>query len=670
MTPTSPDARQFIVAFERALAEEIVAARERATAAELPLANGKAGEEAANAGRFAYGFELTRADDSLVPGMECAVRAAGRDYPVLLGRTSGRELRLWARERLPLSTPASLIMTPWRFFEKLKTRLGQIDLASDGVQRALALFGKGERRPCTPPAPAAAGDLNESQTRAVQLCAASDIAFVWGPPGTGKTRTLARIIADLYARGQRLLVTSTTNAAVDEALAKIASSGLLADALRGTEVVRLGQTEAETHGAALVDVLLRSETVLDQRIGKLRARLRSSAAELERTQAALDALHSARTSSQQSLFGETRGVRLDARSSYWLATRKRLRALNDHELERWLARRVERLTRVQSLARVGLHAAEQRLSERERRVVAGARVVLATLANVYSSPLLEGERFDAVIVEEAGMASLPAVFFAATLSRRKLIMVGDPEQLPPIVQARTPLSRKVMGRNIFDVSVPNRHESELVVMLDEQHRMHPQIGELVSQLFYDGKLRNAPGVAEREALALLEPFPGHAVTVVDTAGHTSCELAKGSHSRLNAASARLSVELARRARAAGAGDVAIVTPYAQQAQHIRRMLGADGKDIACSTVHRFQGQERDVIVLDTVDAPPQKPGILTSSTDEQGSAANLINVSISRARGKLIVIADVEYFKQQAPGAPVTRLIEAALRVGHRASPA
>jgi superfamily I DNA and/or RNA helicase len=207
-----------------------------------------------------------------------------------------------------------------------------------------------------------------------------------------------------------------------------------------------------------------------------------------------------------------------------------------------------------------------------------------------------------------------------------------------------------------------------VVMLDEQHRMHPHIGELVSRLFYEGKLRNAPEVAAREALAALDPFPGHAVTVVDTAGQAPCEVASGSRSRMNNVSARLSVALAQRAKAAGAGDVAIITPYSRQAQHIRRMLGANSQEIACSTVHRFQGQERDVIVFDTVDASPQKPGVLTSSTGERGSAANLINVSISRARAKLIVVADVEYFRKEAPDAPLTRLIEAAAQLGQRTS--
>ena len=63
----------------------------------------------------------------------------------------------------------------------------------------------------------------------------------------------------------------------------------------------------------------------------------------------------------------------------------------------------------------------------------------------------------------------------------------------------------------------------------------------------------------------------------------------------------------------GADSVAIITRYADQARAIRARLKegaadqADGRRIECSTVHRFQGQERDIVILDTVDAEPMTP---------------------------------------------------------------
>ena len=78
------------------------------------------------------------------------------------------------------------------------------------------------------------------------------------------------------------------------------------------------------------------------------------------------------------------------------------------------------------------------------------------------------------------MAILPALFYAACLGHRKTVIVGDPCQLPSIVQSDEEYVRKVMGRNIFDVAVADPLCSPLVAMLDVQYRMHPLIGGLVS----------------------------------------------------------------------------------------------------------------------------------------------------------------------------------------------
>jgi superfamily I DNA and/or RNA helicase len=129
------------------------------------------------------------------------------------------------------------------------------------------------------------------------------------------------------------------------------------------------------------------------------------------------------------------------------------------------------------------------------------------------------------------------------------------------------------------------------------------------------------------------------------------------------------VDLALRAVGAGAESVAIITPYVDQARAIRARLKNHGDATArieCSTVHRFQGQERDVVIVDTVDAEPMKPGVLLSERGPRSSAQNLINVAISRARGKLIILADMRYFEQRAPASVVATMIMRAVELGAR----
>jgi superfamily I DNA and/or RNA helicase len=193
-------------------------------------------------------------------------------------------------------------------------------------------------------------------------------------------------------------------------------------------------------------------------------------------------------------------------------------------------------------------------------------------------------------------------------------------------------------------------------MLEVQYRMHPAIGALVGGLFYGDKLSHrAEGT---EAIVARAPHPGAPIVVVDTRGRTTCERSAKGSSRLNPASAHITAELAGEAARAGHASIGVITPYAAQAAEIRKLLAARGlaDAVECSTIHRFQGRECDVVILDLVDASPMRPSALLAD------APNLLNVSISRARGKLVIVADVAYFEAHAPDGIVAATLRAARR--------
>ena len=154
--------------------------------------------------------------------------------------------------------------------------------------------------------------------------------------------------------------------------------------------------------------------------------------------------------------------------------------------------------------------------------------------------------------------------------------------------------------------------------------------------------------------------------MVDTDGRTTCERSAKGTSRVNAASAEITANLAHEAVTGGSTSIAVITPYAAQAAEIRRLLAARGlaDTVECSTIHRFQGRECDVVVIDLVDAAPMRQSALLAD------APNLLNVSISRARGKLVIVADVGYFRTAAPDGIVTALLAACQRAPSAASPA
>ncbi|MEP7219127.1 MAG: C-terminal helicase domain-containing protein, partial [Bacteroidota bacterium] len=159
------------------------------------------------------------------------------------------------------------------------------------------------------------------------------------------------------------------------------------------------------------------------------------------------------------------------------------------------------------------------------------------------------------------------------------------------------------------------------------------------------------------------------LVVIDTQRRTVCATRDGGYSRFNERTARLCVDLAIEAVRDGVGSIAIIAPYVEQSRLIRGLLAgyrAEAERIECRTVHRFQGGERDMVILDMVDAAPLSPGVLLAGSSPRSSSRNLLNVSISRARGKLVIISDVDYFKTQAPNGVVNEILRRGIRDGMR----
>ena len=628
---------KFVTAFTRGIEGELKTMRASASAFEITLTRGE------DLGDLHYSFALSTTE-RLTPGTTCSLKTAGGEQRVSIERVAEDRITVRAKQRIDLSTDCSLIVAPWFLYERMVQALDAIDSAP----LAMTLIGK---QPATRVATTLVRDhtaLNASQRAAVQLCADSDLAFVWGPPGTGKTATLVHVIDELVARDERVFIVSTTNSAIDQLLAKLATRPWFAPGA----FVRIGRSDADTFGAEVSEIIDARQSARREERTRLRQRVSDVEQDLRYLRALVGELTPA-LSSQQSLFsGPPSTLRSGALSRVFTAAD----TIAEHGAGRQLAileRRVARLERVRELtnARIAQRAAQDR--DIEASVVAQARVVLCTLTNAYLSPLLVNERFDTLIAEEAGMAILPPLFYAASRCNRRAIMVGDPRQLPPIVQSDDDQVRRAIGRSVFDVTVPDPLNSPIVAMLHVQYRMHPAIGSLVGSLFYQGKLEHQADHAAD--IAALAPFPGRALVVVDT--KSVCERSAKGSSRINVHSAERTATLALEAVRAGSQSVAVITPYAAQAFEIRRLLAARGigDTVECSTIHRFQGRECDVVIIDLVDAHPMRPSALV------GDSPNLLNVSISRARGKLLIVADVAYFQSVNRDGLVATMLRAAM---------
>ncbi|RDI72828.1 AAA domain-containing protein [Halopelagius longus] len=359
-------------------------------------------------------------------------------------------------------------------------------------------------------------DNNDAQDEAVKLAVdADDFALVHGPPGTGKTYTIAQIIRALVADGNRVLLSAFTNRAVDNALEALREQGFPTD-----EIVRVG-TENGVR-----------EDMLDVR--------------LERSGDPND----------------------------------RAAALRD------------------------------------------ASVVAATTATCGSRVVRE-QAFDVALVDEASQLTEPGTLAAVNLAET-FVLVGDHEQLPPVVRAENDLQTSLFERLVTD-------HPEASVMLDRQYRMSQRIQAFSSAEFYDGELRPATGEVAAQRLSQLPGVDENAlpselrdpVSFVDPDGRRV--------GNTNPTEAGRIAELVDAYEAAGVApdDIGVIAPFRAQVAEISRRT-----DVTVDTVDRFQGSSKEVVIVSFVAS-----GSLDGPIFEDHRR---INVALTRAKKALTLVGDAD----------------------------
>jgi len=302
------------------------------------------------------------------------------------------------------------------------------------------------------------------------------------------------------------------------------------------------------------------------------------------------------------------------------------------------------------------------------------------------------EAVDLVIVDEAAHATLPEVLPPLRFGRR-VLLIGDEMQLPPINDVDTrqfqpegdwlaedcmdqppstalvAMSDDWMERSLFEW-LYLRRQGIPRVMLDRQFRMHPHIGEFISQVFYEGKLLN--GVSAEARHLTFGDFQS-AVCVVSTSQYRDRHERAGSGangtSYCNPTEAEIVTRILRQA-ASGLSQPAsfgIITPYAAQKKMLQERIAAIMPELAnvdlkpdedIGSVDSYQGSERDCIIVSMVRSPAACPRCRGHGTIDRGRcnecrgrgflgaglafARDLrrLNVAFSRARCSLIVVGD------------------------------
>ncbi|WP_457948594.1 TM0106 family RecB-like putative nuclease [Pseudarthrobacter sp. alpha12b] len=244
---------------------------------------------------------------------------------------------------------------------------------------------------------------------------------------------------------------------------------------------------------------------------------------------------------------------------------------------------------------------------------------------------------DLLVIDEAGQFSL-ANTLAVSRAGSRLLLLGDPQQLPQVTQGAhpEPVDESALGwLAAGHATLP----ASLGYFLADTWRMHPELCRAVSTLSYEGKLHSAPAASLRE---LEQLAPGVETVLVNHAGNAT-------------ASREEAEEVVRQARrhlglkwTSGPGsesrpleqqDLLVVAAYNAQVHLIRKHLAEAGlSEVRVGTVDKFQGQEAPVVLVSmacsaVAEAPRGAEFLLNR---------NRINVAVSRGQWRAVIIRSPE----------------------------
>lgn len=440
---------------------------------------------------------------------------------------------------------------------------------------------------------------DKSQYEAFKAALDKDITFIWGPPGTGKSYTLASIIMALYhQKSERTAVCCLSNVAVDQLANKV------------VDIIEIHEPEMQR------GEFYRSGRTQDEKLIKT------------------DFLY------PDDITAEI------LRRKIQLLTKK---------VEQYREKN-EQYTDKAINVKAKLKDARQQLKEHTDFLISKVKVVFSTISNFVINPRLKDGEFDNLIVDEASMLALPQLIALARYVKKRIILVGDFQQLAPITIAGLPVLKtnvfRMCGIDINHTNHPALHQ------LLNQRRSNPKLVDIINHIFYADRL-----VAKNNQYSPIVARPPYSCCVVAMKSITDglVRFTKGG-TRQNPQNAKAVMDLLDlySEQIEETFSIGIITPYTGQvamlkALFLRKSYSLEFQDrIKIGTVHTFQGSECDVIIFDMVDSwfeNDKKSYFGKIYAGEQGE--QLLNVAISRARHKLIVVCNPD-FLTKCPGGVVS----------------
>lgn len=560
--------------------------------------------------------------------------------------------------------------------------------------------------------------LNPDQVAAFQLLwTKGPVGLLQGPPGTGKTTFIAGFVHYALTKGgcRNVLLVSQSHEAVNTAAERIQT--LMQETEGGLDLLRVAKNPDKistalrrSHVEAVHDLYVsRFEAEAKERMCMIARRLGlprpfaedlfeayegpiEFARQLNRLRGIADEAedHDAASLShringlEEALDAQLRrfGIEVDVDAEPSDIEGATLSAIcATHEVRDLSA--VRRWRAVRETGREWVRTLRTKSRTLEEFLAGSRRLVCGTCVGVGDGKLRITEKtFDLVIVDEAARAT-SSELAVAMQSAHRVLLVGDHKQLPPTMNKELVRQLAVatgiteepeLLRSDFERAFGSSYGQAVGTALKRQYRMAPKIGALVSDVFYPdvGLIteRGPPGPHYDDL-----PFPFDAEFAWMDSGSRLGETRKG-FSYANPGEAQLVVKMLEtlsgegnfldRAKAdlkEGEPLVGVICMYAQQRELIRDMLATSSVPremrslVKIETVDSYQGKENRIVIVSLVRSNDRgQIGFLDHD--------NRINVALSRAMDRLIVVGAARLFRSSAGKLPeVLARMEAAGRL-------
>ncbi|TKA52359.1 hypothetical protein B0A53_04828 [Rhodotorula sp. CCFEE 5036] len=268
--------------------------------------------------------------------------------------------------------------------------------------------------------------------------------------------------------------------------------------------------------------------------------------------------------------------------------------------------------------------------------------IVATTCLGINEAIFAKRKFDVCIVDEASQVTLPTCLGPLRFAK-KFVLVGDHNQLPPLVRNKAALGG---GLDISLFKRLSEAHPDAVVNLSCQYRMNAEIMSLSNKLVYSDRLRVGSAAIGTQQLTVPDPDalrdaprwiqeildPKRSVVFADTDALPARE--RRDQSLIdNATETALVKELVAGLVNAQVAekDIAVITPYRQQVKLVAHELsGLSGIEVL--TADRSQGRDKECIIISLVRS---------NSTKNAGDLLKdrrRINVCLTRAKSKLIIV--------------------------------